>query len=1649
MPLHASRLLFVLFMFFVLPSSAYAALKAGAFAQDITPTEFPVIVNGGFLEGKATKANDKLHARALVLEDGGQKIAIVIVDSCMLPRELLDPAKDKAALATGIAADHILIAATHTHSAPSSMGALGSSPDDNYVKFLPDLLVRSIVEANKRLAPAKIGWTVVNDPKHTACRRYIFRPDRMRKDPFGDLTVRANMHPGYQSPDALGPSGPEDPGFSIVSLQHPDGRPLALLANYSMHYVGAPALSADYYGLFCDKIAKLIGGDEQFVALSSQGTSGDMWLADYSGPKPEKRMDIETFAQAMAQQAADAIKTIQYRSDAPIVMREAKLSLKRRIPDEKRLGWARDLTTKMAGAKPKNQPEVYAREAIYLHEDPVRELKLQAIRIGDLGITAMPNEVYALTGLKVKARSPLAVTFNMSLANGSEGYIPPPEQHKLGGYTTWPARTAALEEQAETRICETVVSLLENVSGKPRREAKLPSGGYASALLAAKPGAYWRMDEMDGRQCFDATGNGAHGLYEDGAVFYLPGAKSPALTGDPAHPSRAAQFAGGRMTVQLQEFKGPYSVEFFAYNALSPEARPVTAYLFSRGPNGDRECPGDHLGIGGTAENAAGKLIFYNGNGRKQLLVGKSVLSPKTWYHIAMTRDGNHVKAWVNGVLEIDGQADVTSDAHTLYFAGRCDNFANLEGKLDEVALHRRALTDDEVKKRFELSSLETAAVVPAPQAIAKRPYEPREPLESMKTIHVPPDMNLDLVVSEPLISSPVALDWGPDGKLWVVEMLDYPYGMDGKGKPGGRVKYLEDTDNDGKYDKATIYADELTMPNGILVWRDGVIVTSAPDVLFIQKDKRTVLLSGFKVGNPQLRVNALRWGVDNWVYLATGLSAGVVTSPRTGQTLDTRNRDLRWKPDTGEIELVSGPSQYGRACDDWGRWFGVHNAQPLFHFALEDRYLKRNTSITFPDVRNQLLPLPMPPVFPKSPFAKRYIGLDHHGHYTSACGITVYRDNLLFAGEGYYASHAFICEPVHNLIQHQALSEKGASFSAQRLDGEKGADFFAAEDPWCRPVMTRTGPDGALWVIDMYRYMIEHPDWLNEEGKKAYAPFYRDGAERGRIYRLYPKSAKPRNVAKLSGATTEQLVAALESPNGFLRDQAQMLLLWKNDPAAVAALEKLTTHSKSPQARLHALYALESLSALQPNHIARALSDPQPGVRVHALRLAETCKDTSVRDAARRLVIDDHAGVRLQLAYTLGEWPDEPSGLALAQIMQTSADDPNLSAAILSSATPHLTQLVRHARPGMGTFAGLLTMATAANDRPALAVLVGALLTDPAGAAARFDALGKWLDSLAARRSSVDLLAKGSDDLSKQMVELRKLFADAAKLAADDRAPTPDRAAALGLLGRDRSRTKDDLALLSALFSPQVPAEVQLAAVKAAARTADPSVAALFLDKWPAMSPAVRAAVSDVLLSREPWALQLANSSAARQLAFTHRQRLLNSGFPRVKEAARKTINEADASTSRQKIIDDNKEALTLKGDPEHGQQLYTENCATCHRVGSSTVGHDIGPNILTVRDWSRDNLLTAILDPDRTADPRYLSYVATLADGTQLTGLLTTESAGGVTIKTIDNQDHSVPRASIKSLASTGHSLMPTGFEATMSPQDLADLMAYIQKN
>jgi hypothetical protein len=469
-----SRLILLL-IFALAPNLLSAAeFRAGAAVGDITPTKWPVYLVGSFSERGAVEAWDALSARALVLDDGETRLAIVIVDNCLIPRSVFDEAKQRASKATGIRPDRMLMAASHTHSAPASLDRVFAKASEEYLEVLKSGIAAAIAQANKNLEPAEIGWGQIDVPEHVHNRRWHMKPGGIVPNPFGETTDQVRMNPPRGRGLLERPAGPTDPQVSFVSVRARGGRPIALLANYSLHYVGgvpAGGVSADYFGEFARQIARRIvpAEDERqrpFVGIMSNGTSGDINNINFRDPQPRKKPfeQIRYVASSVADEVFKVYQKTKHRESITLAMAQREHTLDIRQPTEKQLARARQFLAEPDESKLPPRAKAYAEFAVQLAEmPPTEEIILQALRIGDVAIASIPCEVFAEIGLDIKDRSPLPTTFTIELANGWNRYLPTPRQHRLGGYETW-LGTNMLEIQASEKITHVVLDLLREVS---------------------------------------------------------------------------------------------------------------------------------------------------------------------------------------------------------------------------------------------------------------------------------------------------------------------------------------------------------------------------------------------------------------------------------------------------------------------------------------------------------------------------------------------------------------------------------------------------------------------------------------------------------------------------------------------------------------------------------------------------------------------------------------------------------------------------------------------------------------------------------------------------------------------------------------------------------------------------------------------------------------------------------------------------------------------------------------------------------------------------------------------------------------------------------------------------------------------------------
>ncbi|MCZ6795020.1 MAG: HEAT repeat domain-containing protein, partial [Planctomycetota bacterium] len=937
-----------------------------------------------------------------------------------------------------------------------------------------------------------------------------------------------------------------------------------------------------------------------------------------------------------------------------------------------------------------------------------------------------------------------------------------------------------------------------------------------------------------------------------------------------------------------------------------------------------------------------------------------------------------------------------------------------------------------------------------------------RSPQAGLASLEVREGFTVELMASEPLVRDPVAFDWDGEGRLWVAEMIDYPLGLDGEKKPGGRIVVLSDEDGDQRYDRSTVFLDELPFPTGVRPWRRGALVTTIPRIIYAEDrdgdgraDVTKTLFEGFGHGNEQHLLNGFAWGLDNWLHCANGDSGGVVGG------LNLSGRDFRIRPDEGRIELVSGGTQFGRCRDDWGNWFGCSNPRPMFHFVLGDRYLRRNAFLAAPRPQRNVVPA-AGPVHPSSRTLPRFNDLHMANRFTSACGLTIYRDELFGAD---FAGNAFVSEPAHNLVHRIVLEARGVTFDGRRAAGEEKSEFLSSTDNWFRPTSLRVGPDGALWLADMYREVIEHPQYFFTGNFKAFD--VRAGSERGRIYRVFPRRRKPRRIPKLAGRGSEALVDSLASPGGWERDFAQQLLVGRRDGTAVPRLERLAIHGEKAVGRLHALCTLDGLGKLSVPLLEKALEDRHGGVRRHAVRLAEGfLEDAEALGNALLARLDDpDPHVELQLACTLGEWTSERAGHALGALAWKRRDDPYVRAAALSSALPHLESVVdvvlgklQAAGPEGSTELAetLLPMAVAgAGDRPALVErIVGALASTPGEryAAWQLRTLQGALDSLASGkdRTALDALRK------RHGPELDRVLRRAREVLESVEEDEALRVAAARLLGRsalvrgrgERAVVAEDLRALGEVLSARHSTTLQRAAVEAIGRMRLPEAADGLLAAWSASSPELKGRILDALLGRDEWLPRVIDALSRGtirpgEIDASRRRRLTE--HEDLGKRAREVLR-ATTSPDRRQVLERFRDVASLTGSPERGLAHFEAKCSPCHRLAGR--GFAVASDLAALTDKSTAALLVAIIDPSRNVESKYLQYSAVTRDGRVLSGILREEAGASVTLLAQEGKEHVLLRRDIVRFESSGTSLMPEGLEEGLTPQGMADLIAAISE-
>ncbi|MBL9114412.1 MAG: c-type cytochrome [Verrucomicrobiaceae bacterium] len=918
--------------------------------------------------------------------------------------------------------------------------------------------------------------------------------------------------------------------------------------------------------------------------------------------------------------------------------------------------------------------------------------------------------------------------------------------------------------------------------------------------------------------------------------------------------------------------------------------------------------------------------------------------------------------------------------------------------------------------------------------------YPAVEPRDAIATWQVKKGFKLQLAAHEPQVRSPIAISYDEQGRMFACEMIDYSEMRD-ETPHLGRVSRLTDADNDGFFESSTVFIDDLPWPTGLICANGGVFVIATPDIWFAKDtdndgkaDVKEKVFTGFGTGLKMLNVQGLanspQWGLDNRIHiLAGGGNRGVITCSKRPELkgIELGGKDFWFDPRTFDYGLEGGGAQYGMSFDNYGRKFGCSNSDHLQHWFYDDQYTARNPWFQMPSARQSIaVDGGAAEVFRISPDEPWRIirtrwriagvvkgavegGGRVSGYFTGATGTTIYRGDVYGPD---FVNNSFSGDAGGQLCHRKIIRETkdGISLEGERPEDERGYEFAASKDTWVRVVNFANAPDGCLNLIDMYREVIEHPWSIPDEIKKHID--LNSGNNRGRIYRIVPENWKRPSdrSGNIAESSTEELVHLLSHPNGWHRDAAQRLLYERNDKTAIPALSSVLKGNRS-LAKLHALGALKGLGAIKAEHIHGLLTDTSPQVREAAIRHAE-----ALSLPAPALGDDPSPRVRFQLALSLSKLTNAEA--VAINLAKHAANDARLADALASSKIELCEAIAPDATGELQL--RLLTVIGAANRAESVATTIANLKPEPRLLAALATGL---------KKAGASLLKADSSG------RLKKYFEEAATTAIDPNAPLPERQTAIQLLGLVNDRET----LLKCIAKGQ-PDALQFAAVS--------QLGAIdtLVTHFPELGKTARSKATELLLGKDTTAQALLESGnlAPDELSASQVQSLIKHKNPQISKIAH-TVLASVIPPSREEVVAKFKAALDLKGDASKGQMQFTQRCFACHKAKG--VGMEVGPDLVTVKTRGKDGIMTAILEPHKEVAAQYIAYVINTKDGQTALGIIAEDNASSLTIKTMGGAVITHQRSNIKGTSSSGQSLMPEGLEQGMTPQDMADLLAFIE--
>ena len=973
-----------------------------------------------------------------------------------------------------------------------------------------------------------------------------------------------------------------------------------------------------------------------------------------------------------------------------------------------------------------------------------------------------------------------------------------------------------------------------------------------------------------------------------------------------------------------------------------------------------------------------------------------------------------------------------------------------------------------------------------------RKMQKPLDPKESQKHYIMPEGFELKLFASEPdLEGKPIAMNWDERGRLWVALTIDYPNELQPQGLGRDKIVICEDTNGDNVADKFTTFADKLSIPTSLIFANGGVIVHQAPDTLFLKDtngddkaDERKVLFTGWSTGDTHAGPSNLNYGLDNWIYGMVGYAGFAGTVGDEKQSF--RTGFYRMKADGSKIEFLrnTNNNSWGVGLSEEGILFGsTANGNPSVHLPIPNRYYEKVRGWSSSVLEGIAGSAPIHPI------TKQIRQVDHHDKFTAAAGHALYTARNY--PSDYWNKTAFVTEPTGHIVATFPITPEGASFTSRNA-----FNLVASDDEWSSPIVAEVGPDGNVWVIDWYNYIVQHnptPAGFKTGKGNAYETNLRD-KKHGRIYRLVHKDGKNNPSLNLATANSSKLVETLRNDNFFWRRHAQRLLVEKQSKDAIPALIEIAKETKIDGAGLtpcviHALWTLKGLGALEEENspatkvALNTLTHASAGVRLNALKVLPL--KLSSTDAILKANLLDDANAQVQLATLLALSdlpPSEQSSKAISKLLKSpkrpldkwlldgvTTAAANNDALFLNSVTEKSTppsielltiieRVAEHHSRGKPdeSIANLLEKLLQSEPLIQTATLKGLARGWPANQPPKLDdRTEKALKDLfvvlpiAARGQLAQLGKKwGSKSLAEQSKVIVQGFLKTAsdtKQTDTERISSAKQACEFG--ASDPEVAKAVLELITAQLSP----EVGLGMLEAVSLSDQSETGNAMVERFPDWTPNLRQTAIRILLSRTIWTEALiasleVNKLRISELSLDQKQALLQTGNKKITDKAKVILARGGGlpNADRQKVIDDSMFATTQSGDANLGKIVYKNQCSKCHQHQGE--GVKIGPDMTGMAAHPKKELLIHIMDPNRDVEGNFRQYVVSTKGGKILTGMLASETKSSIELIDTEAKKQTVLRDDIDEIKASDRSLMPEGFEKQLSKPDLVNLLEFL---